>query len=147
MKLTDKQARFVAAYIAGGDKKKAALSAGYSEKSAAVEACRLLKNPRVLAEIERRNNKPAIDGNALDVPPVIPDGKKPLDYMLKVMNDPTADEFRRDKMAVAAAPYMHIKKGEGGKKDEQGAAAKRAAGGKFAPAAPPKLVAAGGKKI
>lgn len=147
MKLTDKQARFVAAYIAGGDKKKAALSAGYSEKSAAVEACRLLKNPRVLAEIERRKNKSPTPDVPADVPSSTDDGKNPLAYMLEVMNDPTADEARRDKMAVAAAPYMHIKKGEGGKKDEQGAAAKRAAGGKFAPAAPPKLVAAGGKKI
>lgn len=140
MKLTDKQARFVAAYIAGGDKKKAALSAGYSEKSAAVEACRLLKNPRVLAEIERRKNKSPTPDVPADVPSSTDDGKNPLAYMLEVMNDPTADEARRDKMAVAAAPYMHIKKGESGKKDERQDAAKRAVAGRFAAPPPPKLI-------
>ena len=32
---------------------------------------------------------------------------KPLDYMLAVMNDPKADPVRRDRMAMAAAPYCH----------------------------------------
>lgn len=40
---------------------------------------------------------------------VIPGGKDPLEYMLAVMNDEKADLFRRDKMAVAAAPYVHVK--------------------------------------
>ncbi len=140
MKLADKQLRFVEAYIAGCDKRQAALDAGYSEKSAAIEACRLLKNPRVLAEIDLRKNKPVTESKTPAVAIEIPDGSNPLDYMLKVMNDPMADESRRDKMAVAAAPYMHVKKGEGGKKDERQDAAKKAGGGKFAPAAPPRLV-------
>jgi hypothetical protein len=33
----------------------------------------------------------------------------PLDYMLHVLNDPTAPVERRDAMAIAAAPYMHSK--------------------------------------
>ena len=33
----------------------------------------------------------------------------PLDYMLAVMNDETAEEARRDRMAQAAAPYVHPK--------------------------------------
>jgi hypothetical protein len=33
----------------------------------------------------------------------------PLDYMLAVLNDPTAPVERRDQMAIAAAPYMHSK--------------------------------------
>jgi hypothetical protein len=49
--------------------------------------------------------------------------------------------------AIAAVQYTHTKKGDGGKKDEDQEKARKAAGGKFAPAAPPKLVAAGGKKI
>ena len=66
----------------------------------------------------------------------------PLQYMLDVMNDPGADERLRSQMAVAAAPYLHAKKGEGGKKDEQADKAKLAAGGRFKPAAAPlKLVA------
>jgi hypothetical protein len=36
-------------------------------------------------------------------------GVLPLDYMLTVMRDPTADEKRRDAMAMAAAPYLHSK--------------------------------------
>lgn len=39
----------------------------------------------------------------------IPGGLTPLEYMLAVMNDEKADLFRRDKMAVAAAPYVHAK--------------------------------------
>src|SRR5437763_17213218 len=35
--------------------------------------------------------------------------RKPLDYMLAVMNDPEADPVRRDRMAIAAAPYCHVR--------------------------------------
>lgn len=34
-------------------------------------------------------------------------GLTPLDYMLSVYRDPTVDYERRDKMAAAAAPYVH----------------------------------------
>ena len=34
-------------------------------------------------------------------------GEKPLDYMLRVMRDKTAEPSRRDAMAKAAAPYIH----------------------------------------
>ena len=33
----------------------------------------------------------------------------PLEYMLRVMCDPTASDKRRDDMAKAAAPYMHAR--------------------------------------
>lgn len=36
-------------------------------------------------------------------------GDTPLEYMLKVMRDLTADDSRRDDMAKAAAPYVHAK--------------------------------------
>jgi hypothetical protein len=36
-------------------------------------------------------------------------GSTPLEYMLKVMRNPRADGERRDRMAVAAAPYVHPK--------------------------------------
>lgn len=49
--------------------------------------------------------------------------------------------------AVAAVQYTHTKKGDGGKKDEEAEKAKKAGTGKFAAAAPPKLVATGGKKV
>ena len=36
-------------------------------------------------------------------------GETPLDYMLRVMRDPTMEHPRRDEMAKAAAPYVHSK--------------------------------------
>ncbi len=67
----------------------------------------------------------------------------PLDYMLKVMNDTTEeDKTRRDRMAIAACPFIHARPSEGkGKKQDKGERAKAAGLGKFAPSAPPlKLV-------
>lgn len=68
--------------------------------------------------------------------------KTPLEYMIGVMNDPQADKDRRDRMAIAAAPFVHARKSDGvGKKDEKADRAKKAIEGKFAPCAPPlKLV-------
>lgn len=37
----------------------------------------------------------------------ISNGKTPLEYMIQVMLDPTADWQRRDDMAKACAPYIH----------------------------------------
>ena len=36
-------------------------------------------------------------------------GETPLDYMLRVMRDPTVDHDRRDRNAAQAAPYVHAK--------------------------------------
>lgn len=33
----------------------------------------------------------------------------PLEYMLRVMNDETQENDRRDKMAMGAAPYVHAR--------------------------------------
>lgn len=65
------------------------------------------------------------------------DWKTPLEYMMSVLNDSSIDESRRDRIAIAAAPFVHARAGEGGKKDERLSAAKKAATGKFAPVAPP----------
>ena len=51
------------------------------------------------------------------------------------------------KALTALLPYVHTKKGEGGKKDQRAEAAKKAGVGRFTPSAPPRLVAAGGKKV
>jgi hypothetical protein len=57
---------------------------------------------------------------------------EPLAYMLKVMNDPNAPADRRDRMAIAAAKFVHRRaSGNSGKKDGQKAAAKKAATGRF----------------
>lgn len=67
-------------------------------------------------------------------------GKTPLEYMLSVMNDPVAEDARRDRMAMAAAPYIHGKAADAapGKKEQRQEAAEKAAG-KFAPRSRPKL--------
>ncbi|MEN6508992.1 MAG: hypothetical protein ABFD63_09485 [Smithella sp.] len=62
----------------------------------------------------------------------------PLDYMLQVMNDPAEDKDMRARMATAAAPYVHARKGESkGKKDEKADRAKSAGAGRFASGKPP----------
>jgi phage terminase small subunit len=48
--------------------------------------------------------------------------------------------------AIAAVQYTHAKVGEGGKKEQRDADAKKVAA-RFSAAAPPRLVAAGGKKV
>lgn len=54
MSLTEKQQRFIEAYLLEPNGKQAALAAGYKEAGAAVEASRLLNNPNVAAELARR---------------------------------------------------------------------------------------------
>ena len=44
--------------------------------------------------------------------------QSPLEYMLTVMNDRRADPVRRDRMAIAAAPFVHSRPGDTGKKEE-----------------------------
>ena len=53
-------------------------------------------------------------------------GEVPLDYMLAVMRDPTADPARRDRMAIAAAPLCHARVSDLrlGKKEAEFAAAR-----------------------
>lgn len=65
---------------------------------------------------------------------------QPLDYMLLVINDKTATQDRRDRLAIAAAPFVHGKVAEAGIKTVRTTAAKKASAGKFAPSAAPKLV-------
>lgn len=69
-------------------------------------------------------------------------GMTPLEYMLGVMNDDDVDPTRRDRMAMAAAPFVHPRaaEAEGGKKAQRQAAAEEvAAGGKFTPRQGPRL--------
>lgn len=70
------------------------------------------------------------------------EGKTPLQYMLDVMNDPSADEKLRAQMANWAAPYIHPKASvKTGKKEEQEERAKQAGTGRFSASTPPKLKA------
>lgn len=55
--LNARQQKFVDAYLAGGNATKAAISAGYSRKTARAIGPRLLKNVAISAEVERRLTK------------------------------------------------------------------------------------------
>lgn len=57
--LTAQEARFVKAYVIEPNGTKAALAAGFSEKSAHVLACRLLKRVKIQAEIVKAQAKVA----------------------------------------------------------------------------------------
>ena len=66
---------------------------------------------------------------------------KPLEYMLKVMNDPNEEKDRRDRMAIAACPYLHPRAVEMGKKETAEERAKAASLGRFASGRPPLTIA------
>jgi hypothetical protein len=62
----------------------------------------------------------------------LPEGmERPLNYMLRVMNDPEVEPARRDKMAIAAAPFCHQRVADNrvGKKETEAEAAKTAGAG------------------
>lgn len=146
--LTPKQRAFVTSYLIDKNGTKAAIKAGYSEATARQAASRLLTHPGVIAALDIGSTPvkiaPPEEVSAVAFVPkllaAMDAGKKPLDYMLGVMNDESAEDDRRDKMAMAAAPYIHAKRGEGGKKEERQAAGQKASSGKFAASEAPKLV-------
>lgn len=70
----------------------------------------------------------------------------PKEFLTALMNDPASEMKLRVDAAKALMPFTYQKLGEGGKKEQKDAAAKKVAS-RFASAAPPKLVAAGGKKV
>ena len=68
----------------------------------------------------------------------------PLEFMLSIMRDGKADPKMRLDAAKSAAQYVHMKKGDGGLKDERKAKAGKVIAGKFGASAPPKLVSNSG---
>jgi hypothetical protein len=53
-------------------------------------------------------------------------GLTPLEYMLAVIRDPAIDAARRDRLAIAAAPYCHARLAEKTKKAADAEAAAKA---------------------
>lgn len=84
--------------------------------------------------------------NAVKVQDVA-DEPESIRFLRQVVQDVSLDAKIRLDAAKALAPFEAVKKGEIGKKEDRQQAAKKAGAGKFAPATPPKLVAAGGKKL
>ena len=70
----------------------------------------------------------------------------PAQFLTALMNDPEADiKIRADAAKALLAAELRKAEGKGKKENQQEAAEKVAS--RFAPAAPPKLVAAGGRKV
>jgi phage terminase small subunit len=91
-----------------------------------------------LTDDDKKIEEKIIEGDEL-----VSENLSPLEFALKIMNDPKQEAARRDRMAIAALPFMHMKKGEGGKKEAEKDNAHAAAKGKFNPSAPPKLAVVG----
>ena len=155
MALTGKKRLFAEALLAGKSNKEAALAAGYSAASASAAGSRLAKDKDVLAHLQRKaaaTEKPKEVAPAPSVPPGSFDlsqalaHRDPRAFLLAAMNDALLEPKLRIDAAKALMPFEFAKKGEGGKKEQQADAAKKVAS-RFAPAAPPKLAAANGKKV
>ncbi len=152
MALTDKKRRFAQAKRDGKSNKEAALFAGYEESTASQAGSRLAKDQDVIAEIERKEvvaevkEKAKTEGKEVNLPDLGKLYSDPKDFLMAMMNDPESDLKLRQEAAKALMPFMHKKLGEGGKKEGQQEAAQKVAG-RFSSAAPPKLVAAHGKKL
>lgn len=87
----------------------------------------------------RAISAPSAHPEELDEEP-FPSGRKytdPKDYLLDDMNDPNLDRKDRRDAAKALMPFLHPRKGEGGKKEEKENAAKTASKGKFGASPPP----------
>ena len=80
--------------------------------------------------------------------PAVSSYTDPLDFLRAVWKGEMDASPGQIRAAQAALPFVHKKLGEGGsKKEETEAKAKAAAAGRFGRREPPRLVAAGGKKI
>ncbi|WP_296261637.1 MULTISPECIES: terminase small subunit [unclassified Pseudomonas] len=163
MALTPKKQAFVSAKRAGASNKDAAIAAGYAASSAAQAGARLAKDKFVIAAlaaptVNKKVNK-FVKGDAppkskgIAVPPTedaeevhgdagFDLGKAmrfsdPKEFLLATMNDFETDSKLRVDAAKALMPFIHPRKGEGGKKEEKENAAKKAAKGRFGAAPPP----------
>lgn len=152
MAMTDKKRRFAAALKSGASNKEAAIEAGYSDKTASAAGSRLAKDPDVIAELARKEHveqakvEAKAKGKEINLPDLSKMYSDPLDFLKAVMNDAGEDLRYRVDAAKALMPFIHQRKGEGGKKEAKQEAAEKVAS-RFSAAAPPRLIAMGGKKL
>lgn len=152
MAMTDKKRRFAAALKSGASNKEAAIEAGYSDKTASAAGSRLAKDPDVIAELARKEHveqakaQAKAEGKEFNLPDLSKMYSDPLDFLKAVMNDAGEDLRYRVDAAKALMPFIHQRKGEGGKKEAKQEAAEKVAS-RFSAAAPPRLIAMGGKKL
>lgn len=159
MSLTQKMRKYVEARVAGKNQTDAAIYAGCPENSARQAGSRYEKMPEVIEHLARVKDgepeppkplpKPKDVFSKPPTPPVDISGEpehESLQYFRNVMNDTKEDPKLRLEAAKALASFTIAKPGEKGKKEERQDAAEKVAS-RFAASAPPKLVAAGGRKV
>jgi phage terminase small subunit len=161
MALTPKKRAFIDAVRGGASNRDAAVAAGCPEKSASAAGSRLAKDRDVVLELQKLNalypnagGVKAVKGPGDVEQPGLPEDeaapetfdlargighRDPKDYLLAVMNDLGSEAKLRVDAAKALMPFMHQRKGEGGKKDQAKEKAAGAAQGKFGVRAPPQL--------
>lgn len=149
MALTEKKRRFAEALLSGASNKKAAIDAGYSEKTAPQVGSKLAKDADVLAYLERRrkfdqataevkaetqkvNSERAAETEA--------SGNDPIAFLERMMANELEDPKLRIDAAKALLPYKHAKKGELGKKEQAQVKASEVAQGRFGSRKPPLSV-------
>lgn len=150
MALTAKMKAFAQAIVDGLSNKDAAISAGYSEKSAMQQGSKLANNPEIIAYVDqfksvkkltpksekltsKKQKVNSVDSGENDNPLDDENYAKddPLQFLLDVMNK-SDDMFMRVNAAKAALPYVHGKVADKGKKETKAEEAKKAAqSGKF----------------
>jgi len=154
MALTGKKRAFADAVLAGFSNKEAAIRAGYSAATAAQAGARLVKD-KDIAPYLAANKKASAPAAATPPPPPPPPTfdvaaalmhSDPKAFLAAAMNDAALEPKLRIDAAKALMPFVHAKLGEGGKKDQKQANAEKVAS-RFGQAAPPRLAAAGGKKV
>lgn len=154
---------------------RAAVLAGYSEKTATVTASKMLADPKIKRRLDELAGRvPVSTPDMTAHTPVAPGAVRPgtayqpssppgasqdpmadpfegeqiadpKDFLRKAMNNSKLDPKLRIDAAKKLIDFEHAKLGEVGKKEQKQEAAKTAGGGKFATSAPPRLVASGGK--
>lgn len=95
MDLQAKQIKFIEEYILTGNATQSAIKAGYSERSAAAQASRLLKNDKIQAALKERRSQ--IEQELREQ--FIGDALTARKVMVKILNDPEASH--KDKLTAA----------------------------------------------
>lgn len=148
MALTEKKRRFADALLSGASNKKAAIDAGYSEKTAPQAGSKLAKDPDIVAYVARRKQfdeaKAEVKAETEKVnsersAETEASGNDPIAFLERMMANELEDPKLRIDAAKALLPYKHAKKGELGKKEQAKEKAGQAAVGKFGPRQPPQL--------
>ncbi|MEE4148386.1 terminase small subunit [Pseudomonas viridiflava] len=149
MALTPKQRAFVDAVRGGASKKNAAIAAGYAAGSASAAGTRLAKHPNVMAAlgsapVNKKVKAPAASPapGTTSADPVEPQEPSfdlakalsftdPKDFLMATMNDFGQEPKLRVDAAKALMPFVHQRRGEGGKKEQAKEKAAGAANGRF----------------